>query len=249
MNQFSKINIDLLEGQNRIQEEFKQAQQKGDKKKMQILQKQLENVLENTLQQEKMLLQKYSNSYAAAYVIFHEMKQLEERFLIDKYMLLTKEAQETVPGRIIKTYIEEWECLTEGNVAPDFTLFSSTGDSLSLYPLKGKLKLIHFWSCEDIACSQENVELLDLYQRYHLKGLEVIGVFVGNDKQKWRKTLIEDGMIWIHGFDENHRVADLYHVKKLPTTILLDAENHIIAKNLFGKDLQRKIGEFLKKSK
>lgn len=249
LNQFSKINIDLLEGQNRIQEEFKQAQQKGDKKKMQILQKQLENVLENTLQQEKMLLQKYSNSYAAAYVIFHEMKQLEERFLIDKYMLLTKEAQETVPGRIIKTYIEEWECLTEGNVAPDFTLFSSTGDSLSLYPLKGKLKLVHFWSCEDIACSQENVELLDLYQRYHLKGLEVIGVFVGNDKQKWRKTLIEDGMIWIHGFDENHRVADLYHVKKLPTIILLDAENQIIAKNLFGKDLQRKIGEFLKKSK
>ena len=40
LNQFSKINIDLLEGQNRIQEEFKQAQQKGDKKKMQILQKQ-----------------------------------------------------------------------------------------------------------------------------------------------------------------------------------------------------------------
>lgn len=33
LNQFSKINIDLLEGQNRIQEEFKQAQQKGDKKK------------------------------------------------------------------------------------------------------------------------------------------------------------------------------------------------------------------------
>ena len=56
-------------------------------------------------------------------------------------------------------------------------------------------------------------------------------------------------MIWIHGFDENHRVADLYHVKKLPTIILLDAENQIIAKNLFGKDLQRKIGEFLKKSK
>ena len=63
------------------------------------------------------------------------------------------------------------------------------------------------------------------------------------------KILLEDGMIWIHGFDENHRVADLYHVKKLPTIILLDAENQIIAKNLFGKDLQRKIGEFLKKSK
>lgn len=245
--QFTRINVELLKEQRRIQDEYRQAQWDRNGTKMQALQKELGTVLIKARQLEKELLRKYADTYVAAYVIAAGMEQADEELLKEKYSLLTNSAKATVPGRAVAAYIEMAGKLIEGNVVPDFTVVSPMEDSLSLYPLRGKLKLIHFWAYDNYPSREANVDLVVLYQKYHLKGLEIVSISEGQDKQAWKKALNVDGMTWKHGLDGRSAIARHYHVRQLPYTILLDDENRIVAKGLLGKELQKRVGELLKK--
>ncbi len=246
-NQFARVNVFLLQEQERIQNEFWQAEQVGDTSRMRSLTKQFERVITDARSRERVLLEKYSDTYVAALVVASGMYQLELDTLKARYALLSESARATVPGCSIAALISTWENIKEGNVAPDFMVSSLQGDSLSLHSVKSKLKLIHFWESSDAACRRDNVKLLDLYQRFHLKGLEIISVSSDKNEQVWVKAVNTDGMFWRNGLDRNLRTFYLYGVKTLPYTILLDEENHIIAKNLEIKVLQKKINELLKK--
>ena len=248
-SQFSKVNLNLLREQKKITEEFQVAEQNGDRAKMQTLAKQLEDALVNAQRQEKELLRKYADTYVAAHVVAAGMQQLDEEVLKARYALLGEAAKATVPGRSIAVYLEELGEFSEGNVAPDFTVASPEGDSLSLYPLKGKLKLINFWASNQSLCREFNVKMLALYQQYHLKGLEIISVSNEQDRFDWIKAINADGLVWKNGLDRNSAIFHRYHVKKLPCTFLLDGENRIIAKDLPINVLQKRIGELLKQYK
>lgn len=245
--QFTRINMLLLQEQKRIQNEFRQAEQSGDNSRMRTLANQFEKVITTARQQEKELLEKYSDTYVAAFVVACGMYQQELDTLKVRYDLLGESAKETEPGRSVAALISMWENIKEGNIAPDFTVFSLQDDSLSLHSVKGKLKLLHFWASDDAASRRDNVNMLDLYQRFHLKGLEIISISRDENEQAWVQAVNTDGMFWRNGLDRSLRIFHLYGVKELPYTILLDEENRIVAKNLDTKVLQKKINELLKK--
>lgn len=244
---FSRIKTLLVQTCERIQKEYQLAEQVDNKEKMQSLSNLFEETIAITREQEKELLEKYADTYAVAYVVASDMYQLELDTLKVRYDLLGKNARTSVPGRAVATLISMWENVKEGNVAPDFTVASLQGDSLSLHSVKGKLKLLHFWTSNDPVCRRDNVNILNLYQRFHLKGLEIISVSRDENEQAWMKAINTDGMFWKNGLDQEARVFHLYGAKALPYTILLDEENRIIAKNLENKVLQKKINELLKK--
>lgn len=246
-SQFSKLNLALLQEQNRIQAEYRAAEQVRDVVKAQALQDQLASTLAAAQQQEKALLQKYADTYVAAHVVAVSMERMDESVLREKYDLLGEAAKATVPGQAIAKYLDECVTLAVGNIAPDFVMTPPTGDAIKLYGIRSKAKLIHFWDWMDADCLRLNVELLALYQKYHMKGLEIISIAEGEDCEEWVKTLVTDGMIWQHGLDKAQSVARLLHVRKVPYTILLDEENRIVAKGVLGKELQKKINELVKK--
>lgn len=244
---FNKLNMDLLRAQELIQQEYRQAEQANDRQQLEALNIRLEEAIAEARQKEDELLKQHANTYVAAYVVAAGASRLELDALRERYALLGDEAKNTVPGRSVAALISTWENIKEGNVAPDFTVVSLQGDSLSLRPVKGKLKLLHFWTSYDPVCRLDNVNILNLYQRFHLKGLEIISVSRDENEQACMKAINTDGMFWKNGLDQEARVFHLYGVKALPYTILLDEENRIIAKNLENKVLQKKINELLKK--
>lgn len=246
-NLFSRNNMKLLQTQNRIQQEFQQAEQTGNKNRMQTLRKQFEEAVINARQEEEQLLKQYADSYVAAYVVAVGARQFELKTLKIRYGLLGDSAKATIPGRFVAELIADMEQFEEGYVVPDFTVTTQVGDSLSLYPVKGKLKLVVFWESTDSLCREENVNLLDIYQKYHLRGLEIISISRDQNVQVWEKAIHMDGMFWKQGIDRNSVVFNRYHVKTVPFSILLDGENKIIAKDLKGTELQKRIGELLKR--
>ena len=85
-----------------------------------------------------------------------------------------------------------------------------------------------------------------MYQKYHDKGFEIYGVSLDRDKNSWLKAIKDDNLTWTQVSDLkfwNSEGAKIYNVRSIPHTVLLDKEGKIIAKNLRGKSLEKKLAE------
>ncbi len=171
---------------------------------------------------------------------FEELKSITDNFDASikdsKYVKKLKERVETLS----KVQI--------GKTAPDFTLDTPEGKSLSLSSLKGKYLLIDFWASWCAPCRQENPQVVKLYNDYKDKNFTILGVSLDTEKENWTKAIEDDGLTWHHVSDLqgwDNAAADLYGVRSIPHTVLLDPEQKIIAKNLRGEELRNKISELL----
>jgi peroxiredoxin len=87
-----------------------------------------------------------------------------------------------------------------------------------------------------------------VYNKYHDKGLNVVGVSLDRTAEAWKKAIADDGLEWNHisnvaYFDD--QIAKLYNVDAIPAAFLLDENGIIVAKNLRGPALEEKVAELL----
>jgi thiol-disulfide isomerase/thioredoxin len=111
----------------------------------------------------------------------------------------------------------------------------------------GKVTIVDFWAAWCKPCRAENPNVVQVYNKYHDKGLNILGVSLDRRAEDWTKAIEEDGLVWNHVsnikyFDE---IAELYNVRAIPATFILDENGVIIAKDLRGPALENKISELL----
>ena len=135
-----------------------------------------------------------------------------------------------------------------GQMAPEIALPNTDGQVVKLSSLRGKYVLIDFWAKWCGPCRRENPNVVKAYHRFKSKGFEVYGVSLDKNKEDWLKAIKEDGLVWTHVSDlkyfDNQAARD-YNVSGIPLSILLDKEGRIIAKNLRGPALEKKLEEVL----
>ena len=112
-------------------------------------------------------------------------------------------------------------------VAPDFTLKSQKGDNLKLSELRGKVILINFWASWCGPCRQEMPVLNELYQRYRPLDFTILGVNVEQNSDNARSLLKDVSVSFPILFDNDNKVSKLYHVKGMPSTVLVDRDGNI----------------------
>ncbi|BDD03654.1 TlpA disulfide reductase family protein [Aureibacter tunicatorum] len=142
--------------------------------------------------------------------------------------------------------VENSKKLAIGSKAPNFTLPQPDGKKLSLSDFEGQYVLIDFWASWCPPCRKANPHLVSLYDEYHSKGIEFIGVSLDKDKDKWEQAITDDKLTWPQVSDLkyfNSEVAKEYQVNSIPSTFLLDKDGKIIAKNLRGEELDEKLKE------
>lgn len=141
---------------------------------------------------------------------------------------------------------EKDKLIAIGSEAPDFTQDTPEGTPLSLSSLRGKVVLIDFWASWCKPCRIENPNVVRVYNKYHDKGFEILGVSLDRTKEAWVAAIKQDGLPWKHVSDLkfwNNAVAEQYGITSIPHTILLDREGKVLAKNLRGKQLENKLDE------
>ncbi|WP_321251144.1 redoxin domain-containing protein [Psychroserpens sp.] len=141
-----------------------------------------------------------------------------------------------------------------GNKAPEFTAPTPDGKQLALNDVLGKVTIVDFWAAWCGPCRRENPNVVKVYEKYHEKGLEIIGVSLdGTTRQKdpkasWLKAIEQDNLTW-HQVSNlsyfNDPVARKYNISSIPATFILDENGVIVAKNLRGPQLEAKIAEML----
>jgi thiol-disulfide isomerase/thioredoxin len=139
--------------------------------------------------------------------------------------------------------------LAVGHAFPDFNEKDLNGQPLSVSALKGKVVLVDFWATWCGPCVAELPNVIAAYQKYHGKGFEIVGVSLDKDQAKLTGFLKEHAMTWAQYFDGQgwqNKLAQQYGIEAIPATFLLDQQGNIVAKDLRGEALDRKLGELLK---
>ena len=162
---------------------------------------------------------------------------LSKKFPNDKNVIMFHEVVE----RMLSTNI--------GQFAPEISLPSPDGKEIALSSLKGKLVLIDFWASWCGPCRKEMPNVVKIYSKFKNKGFEIYGVSLDQDKEKWMEAITKDGINWPQVSDLKYWdnvAARIYNVQGIPYTVLIDKDGKIIAKNLRGQELEKKIAEVLK---
>jgi len=162
---------------------------------------------------------------------------LSKKFPNDKNVIMFHEVVE----RMLSTNV--------GQFAPEISLPSPDGKEIALSSLRGKLVLIDFWASWCGPCRKEMPNVVKIYSKFKNKGFEIYGVSLDQDKEKWMEAITKDGINWPQVSDLKYWdnvAARIYNVQGIPYTVLIDKDGKIIAKNLRGQELEKKIAEVLK---
>lgn len=248
-NQYMDIVNEMRKEQMALYKEYSVASQEKDEEKMQQIEERFNQLNEDAKVKEEALIKTYPDSYVSAYMLANKMGGMEAEEIEAQYALLGEKAKATEPGKQIAERIEKLSAVAIGQVAPDFTMNTPEGKPLSLHSIKGKVKIIDFWASWCRPCRGENPHVVKMYQEFHPKGLEILGVSLDNDQQDWLKAIEDDNLTWNHVSDLKgwqNEAAQLYVVNGIPHLVILDENNVIVAKNLRGEQLREKIAELLK---
>ena len=130
--------------------------------------------------------------------------------------------------------------LVEGTQFPEFNEKDVTGQPLSSVNYKGKVVLIDFWATWCRPCVAELPNTLKVYEKYHDKGFEIIGVSLDDDQAQLEKFLKNNNITWPQFFDgkgRDNKLALKYGVDAPPTFYLLDQTGKIISTDRFPDTL------------
>jgi peroxiredoxin Q/BCP len=102
--------------------------------------------------------------------------------------------------------------IEEGTPAPDFTLQSDAGESVTLSDLRGKPVVLYFYPRDDTpGCTKEACEFRDAYGEFRKRGAVVLGVSPDSEASHVKFRAKYDLPFTLLA-DPDHAVADLYGV-------------------------------------
>ena len=133
-----------------------------------------------------------------------------------------------------------------GNTFVDIGLPGPQGQTVWVgdYVGQNKLVLIDFWASWCGPCMREMPNVVKAYERFHDKGLEIVGVSLDKDKASWLAAIEQTGQKWpqmsdLKGWD--CQGAQFYNIQSIPANVLIDDHGKIVARDLRGDALLKEI--------
>ena len=164
------------------------------------------------------------------------------------YRTLSPANKNTLYGKSILQFIMLNKNVKVGDQYVDFTEPDTAGKNVSLSDFKGKITLLEFWGSWCGPCRAGNPGLVKVYNEFSNRGFDILGVAADNDKKFWMEAIRKDSLSWKNVCDlkgDKNKAALIYGVSYYPTNFLIDKKGKIIAKDITGEDLRKKLHELL----
>ena len=139
----------------------------------------------------------------------------------------------------------------------DFDLITNENRIVSISSLKGRYFLIEFWTTWCGPCRGEWPFLLKAFEKYHMKGFEILSISLDHSKEKWMNEIEKQNAPWIQTTilnEDKHEIFDpfesdiakAYSVLYVPSNYLIDPDGVIIASDLGHNALLDKLLDIYK---
>jgi len=124
-----------------------------------------------------------------------------------------------------------------GIPAPDFSVKSIEGKQIKLSEFKGKVVLLNFWATWCPPCRAEMPSIETLYQKYKTKAtFQILAVSVQEEPSVVKTFLAQNPYSFPIALDPNGEAAQLYGIRGIPTTFIIDRKGTLQGALVGGKD-------------
>jgi peroxiredoxin len=142
--------------------------------------------------------------------------------------------------------LEVQASLVPGEPFPPFRFTGLDGEPVNLTQYLGKVLLVDFWATWCPPCVAEMPHVIEVYQEFHDKGFEIVGISLDKSKESLENYIQKNGMDWPQYFDGkgwDNELSNKYGVSSIPATFLIGPEGKIIAADLRGDDLRNAVSK------
>ncbi|GIX49707.1 MAG: hypothetical protein KatS3mg131_3918 [Candidatus Tectimicrobiota bacterium] len=112
--------------------------------------------------------------------------------------------------------------------AADFDLPDTQGRRWRLAAQRGRVVFLNFWATWCPPCVHEMPTMEALYQALRQRPFVLLAVNMQEDRARVAAFMAEHRLHFPALLDAQGRVSDLYRVRGLPTTYLLDCGGHVV---------------------
>jgi Thiol-disulfide isomerase and thioredoxins len=137
-----------------------------------------------------------------------------------------------------------------GKQAPDFTQNDPDDNPITFSDIykNNKVTMLDFWAGWCSPCRQFNPTLVQIYEKYHDKGFEILGVSMDRTKEQWTKAIADDNLTWpqVSSIEYwQNPVGKLYYIRYIPQNVFVDQNGIIIAKKIGEEEIEKLLEEKL----
>jgi thiol-disulfide isomerase/thioredoxin len=195
-------------------------------------------------------LANYPNNYATAFYVKNYMLRFDSNSAVkEAFNNLSEKIKTSKEAMPIILGMEEVKRSHVGGIPKDFSIPSLDGSEINLYQYRGKVLLIDCWATWCGPCIKAMPHIGEIYNKFHPKGLEVLGISYDRDEAKWRNFLKKNEyIVWDQASSLQEwkcPSAKIFAITMIPATILIDKNGVIVARNLKGAELEAKIEKLL----
>ena len=243
---FQNYNDLVREQVEALEQDLVKLNTEKNKDKLAEINLQYEANLKSFLATSRDYVSQHSNTIAGLYIALNALPIEENISIFEHLVVENKDKNSPWVQKLAKT-VEKLKPVSIGAVVPDFFAYDSSGNKVHVKDFRGKYLLIDFWASWCVPCRKDHEIMNACYPELKEMNLEILGVSIDKERQKWIDALKSDKTTWknIHAENESDMLMRKFQIQAIPHSILIDPEGVILAKNVRGLSLRGKLESFL----
>lgn len=184
--------------------------------------------------------QKPENYIRVGIALAKQMRDQDAKAAFEKYLQLAPNG----PYAATAKSFEEQPQRARYEAAPQFSLTTLQGNTITLGSLSGKYVVLDFWATWCPSCRASLGDMKELARKYSDR-VVIISVSDDEDDAKWKEFVAQKKMDWVQCRDRH--VGKLFGVHGIPTYIVIDPDG-FVRDRIVGENPQQSIVHRLKDS-